>query len=125
MRWREDAVLNCMWIHLDTPSLLAQALTVLNNIAVSAQARCIVGNMTPRILEVILITMAEYPLHNQLQYHACVLLRSYSYDTSSLLLMQAPKAQEQLFPLLAKAAEMFPDQCQQRAQHLIERLCGG
>jgi len=117
-----DAVLCCMWIHFNTPDLLGRALVALNNIAVSTQYH-IVGKMTHPLLQVVLSVMLGYPMYSQLQFHACVLLRSYSYDAASLYVMQQDT---QILGLLVQhltsTAELFP-QCQRRARDVLDKLC--
>lgn len=115
----ETAVVSLFAPNMHNPDVLALAFATLNNIAVDSRTHTVAP-----IQEVVLCTITsaleEFSTDESISKHACLLLKSYSYDESSLEKMT--EISSTLIPLLMHSSDCFPGETSERARYIMVKL---
>jgi hypothetical protein len=118
----EDAIVISLRANMvRSEEVIAAAFSALNNIAVDTATR-LVAPAPDQIFECILIAMRRFQKSEPIQKNACFLLKSYTFASGNMSLMQRQKGE--FVPVLSFAAENFPLACGARANYVSGMLYG-
>jgi hypothetical protein len=114
-----DAIRLAIYSNLAESQVLSAALSALNDIAVDTSTRE-VTSVSDETMNSVLAATRTHPSDNEVQKIACWLLRSYTFNERNLALMRASR--DELFQLLVSASSLFPEQCGERADYIIQKI---
>mmetsp|Transcript_42754 Transcript_42754/g.129929 ORF Transcript_42754/g.129929 Transcript_42754/m.129929 type:complete len:1873 (-) Transcript_42754:491-6109(-) len=113
-----QTIASIMFVHYNNSAIQESACSALSNIAVNPvtnKVAHIVGNE----LDAVVSAMSSFPLVENVQKQACVLLRNYTFESSNI---EAMKSNIMLLNLLQMASESFPTACAERGSYILSRL---
>lgn len=115
----EDACFHLLQINLENDNVVAAALACLNNIAVDMKSQT-VSPMKDGVLQLIVLAMQLHPASQVVNEHACLILKTYSYDPKSFGAIK--NRSDELVSLLVASAEAYPEECGDRATYIMHKL---
>jgi len=116
----EDAIIISLRANMmRSEEVIAAGFSALNNIAVDTVTGS-VSRAPEHVFECILIAMRRFTLSLPVQQNACFLLKSYTFATGNIKLMQ--QRSEEFMAALTFAAENFPAACGDRAIYVSDML---
>jgi hypothetical protein len=110
-----------MWANIKDATVLSIGLSALNNVAVNPATKEVLP-ITEELLECILTAMSLHSNDIEVQKTSCFLLKSYTFNPSTLVMMR--RNYEKITELLLLASTTFPDECEVRSQQIMRKLEG-